>query len=343
MASKPLLLRKTPPIRGQPERSCGRSALFRIVHLHRRLAREQFVTSESLARELEVSSRTIKRDIDLLRDQLEAPIKWDPATHSYTYTRHYDLLPLLRIDAGEALALALAGRIFAAWGGSPLGLALTSALQKISPIVRGAVSLGASALENLLFSPEDPAAEAEHWHFATLLEAIHSRREMRVVYQKPKTDSPSETRILLPLHLAHLDHRWMLVAHDRVRHAPRNFLLSRIRNAMPTGRRFRPPPDFDCKRYLRGCLGRFAGDTEHDVKIAADAEIAPYLRERPWHASQRIVEFSGGRIEASFRLNHLNDIERRILACGAHAEVLAPPELRERIRKTAAALLANHQ
>jgi predicted DNA-binding transcriptional regulator YafY len=130
--SKPLLSSSATLARARRRaRGCGRSALTRIVHLHRRLSQERFVTSESLARELEVSSRTIMRDIACLRDELGAPIAWDAGTHTYTYTAHCDLLPLLRIDADEALALALAGKTFAAWGGSPLGKALTSALQKI--------------------------------------------------------------------------------------------------------------------------------------------------------------------------------------------------------------------
>ena len=65
--------------------------------------------------------RTIKRDIEFMRDRFGAPIAWDRANRAYYYTHHCDLLPLLRIDADEALALALARNTFAAWRGSPLG------------------------------------------------------------------------------------------------------------------------------------------------------------------------------------------------------------------------------
>lgn len=340
--SKPLLSSSVLTARRRVARACGRSALDRIVHLHRRLSNEQFVTAESLGGELEVSSRTIKRDIELMRDRLGVPIAWDAATHSYTYTHHCDLLPLLRIDADEALALALAGKTFAAWHGSPLGRALTSALEKIAPIVGGAVSLPVDALKDLLFAQDDPAADAEHRHFALLLEAIHRRRELRITYQKPKANTDAETRTIHPLHLAYLDHRWMLIAHDVSRGARRNFVLARIRDGQPTGARFEPPANFDREKYLRGSLGRFTGDTEHDVRITIDAEAAPYLRERPWHPSQEITERPDGAIEVSFRLNHLHDIERRVLACGIHAEALAPPELRERIRNSATLLATRY-
>lgn len=341
MPSKPLLS-SVLQARRRVARACGPAALSRIVELHRRLCADQAVTAESLAGDLEVSSRTIKRDIDLMRDQLGVPIAWDASTQSYYYTRHCDLLPLLRIDADEALALALAGKTFAAWRGSPLGQALTSALEKIAPIIGGAVSLPVDTLRDLLFAPDDPAADAEHRYFALLLESIHRRRQLRIAYLKPRANAAAETRTLHPLHLAYLDHRWMLIAYDPAKRGIRNFMLARIRDAQMTAVRFEPPADFERDKYLAGSFGRFVGDIDYDVRLVVDAEAAPYLRERPWHPSQEIIERPDGGIEVSFRVNHLNDIERRILACGAHAEVLAPPELRERLRATVAALHARY-
>lgn len=343
MPALPKLLSKSASIRRRAAtRACGRAALARIVKLHRCLQAAESVSAESLARELEVSSRTIKRDIELMRDQLEVPIAWDASSGSYYYTRHFDLLPLLRLEADEALALALAGRTFSAWRGSPLGAALTTAIGKIASVMRGAVSLPVSDLEALLFAPEDPSAAAEHRHFATLLEAIHRRRELRLVYQKPRRGTPAEIRHVQPLHLACLEHRWMLVAFDVDRQAPRNFLLARIRDVETTGKLFTPPERFDLARYLAGSLGRFSSTNEYLVRVVFDAVAAPYLRERPWHPSQRLLERADGGVEAAFRLNHLVDVERRVLACGAHAEVLAPPELRTAIHTAAAAMLARH-
>ena len=331
-----------PTARRRVAPACGRSALDRIIRIHERLGNEQLVTAISLARECEVSDRTIKRDIECMRDRMGVPIAWDATTHSYYYTHQCDLLPLLRLDADEALALVLANRTFSAWSGSPLGRALTAALEKIAPVVGGAVSFPAEALKEFIFQPEEtPEVEAEHRWFAVALEAIQRRRELRISYQKPKS-AAAEMRTIHPLHLAFLDHRWMLIAHDPARSAPRNFLLSRIREARPTGARYLPPAAFDLKKYLRGSLGRFTGDADHEVRIVFDVTVAPYVCEKPWHPSQTITALPDGAIEVTLRLNNLIDVERKILACGAHAEVLAPAELRETIRTAAAAMLARH-
>lgn len=304
----------------------------RIIRIHERLGNEQHVTSSSLAAELETSSRTIKRDIEFMRDRLGVPIAWHAATHTYHYTHHCDLLPLLRLDADEALALVLAGCTFSAWSGSALGRALTAALEKLAPVIGGAVSLPGEALSAFIYqSRAHPEADAEHRWFAVALEAIQRRRELVIQYQKPRARSAIESRTLHPLHLAFLDHRWMLIAHDTGRRAIRNFLLTRIRTAKPTGGRFVPPADFDVTTYLGGSLGRFTGATEHVVRIAFDGTAAPYVRETPWHPSQINRELSDGTLEVNLRLNNLIDIQRRLLACGCHAKVIGPPELREAI------------
>lgn len=321
---------------------CGRTALRRVLFIHERLGNQQSVTAVSLARELETSERTIKRDLEFMRDELGAPIEWSHATHSYCYTRDCDILPLLRIDAAEALALLLARETFAAWGGSALGRALTAALGKIAGVIGGAVSIPASEVSGLIFRPETNSAEAaEQRCFATALEAIRRRRALRLDYWKPGT-TRGELRVVHPLHLALLDHRWVLIAHDPARNGRRNFLLSRIRQAAATPTTFSPPASFNLKTYLRGSLGRFTGDSEIEIRLALAPALAPYLQENPWHPSQVLAERPDGRLGCTLRLNNTIDVRRRILACGAHAEVLAPPDLRTSIQAEIQAMAARY-
>ncbi|GAB1488051.1 WYL domain-containing protein [Opitutaceae bacterium] len=326
--------------RRQSPADCGRSALRRIVWIHELLLTKRRATAQSLAQALEVSDRTIKRDIETMRDSCGAVISWDAKTHSYLYEKPCTHLPLLHLDSGEALALVLASQVFGSWHGSALGRALTAALGKIATTTSGAVSLSTAEVSKLIFQPEAPGeTDGEHRWFAPALEAIQGKRELAITYHKPNGKRGGERRLVHPLHLAYLDHRWVLIAQDPSRDAPRNFLLSRISRIELTGARFVQPAGFDLKTYLRGSLGRFTGDQEIEVRVVLDASLVPYLRERPWHPSQTLAERPDGTVEASFKLNNLIDVERRILACGAHAEVLAPPELRASVRAAASALL----
>ena len=201
------------------------------------------------------------------------------------------------------------------------------------------MSVPAADMRAVLFHPAEPGAEpnAEHRHFARLLEDIVAHRELTLAYLKPNATRP-ERRTVRPLHLAYLDHRWMLVAEDTSRSAWRNFLLSRIQDYTPTGQSFTPPPLEKIRSHLSGSLGRFTGGEEIEVRLQFDPVAAPYVRERPWHASQTITDLPGGAIEIALRLNNLIDVSRRVLACGRHVEVLAPPALRETVADEVAAL-----
>lgn len=297
----------------------------------------------ALARELETSERTIKRDIERLRDFHRAPIVWEPAARTYRYNEPFDLLTGLRLNANETLAIVLAGHTFAAWSETPLGRVLTEALGKIARFAGDAISLPADAMRACLFTPDSPLGmeSGSRW-FASLLEAILHRRTIKLSYRKPASTRP-ETRIIRPLHLACLDHRWMLIAHDDGKKAWRNFLLDRIHGLESDGKNFTPPTRESIHAYLQGSLGRFTGEKEIEVHLRFSATAAPYVRERPWHFSQTIIDSADGGIQVHLRLNNLIDVQRRILANGRHVEVLAPKELRASIAAEAAAIAEKYR
>jgi predicted DNA-binding transcriptional regulator YafY len=339
MATLPRYRPLRPRSSGRRSGDGGPSAATRLFALHELLAAGRRVDAAELSRAHEISARTIKRDIERLRDFHGAPIAWDPVARSYRYTAPFDLLTGLRLDADETLAVVLAGRTFAAWGESPLGRSLTSALGKVARFAGSAVSLPAADLRAALHHPEtdDPAIDAEHRHFARLLDLVLARREVEIVYQKPSATRPERRRVR-PLHLAYLDHRWMLVAEDPSRSGWRNFVLGRIRDIEPTNERFQAPPAEKIRAYLAGSLGRFTGEKTVEVVLRFDATAAPYVRERPWHGSQTLRVLPDGVVEITLRLNNLIDVQRRVLACGRHVEVLSPPELCASIAAELAAL-----
>ena len=205
-----------------------------------------------------------------------------------------------------------------------------------------AVSLPADELTDCIFQPdgtnEDDRARR---HFARLLEAIRRRRTLRIAYRKPG-ESDSTERLIHPLHLAFLDHEWMLVAFDTTRDDIRNFLLTRLETVHHTGSHFEPPPDFDSKRHLAGAFGRYVGGSLQEVRIRFDAYAAPFIRERRWHPSQNLRELEDGSIEVTLSVSHLLDVQRWVLSWGSHAEAVAPEEFRTSVKRELSALAARY-
>jgi len=105
-----------------------------------------------------------------------------------------------------------------------------------------------------------------------------------------------------------------------------------------TGAGFLRPADFLPEKFFASALGILGGDRNFQVVIRFKAEVADRLREREWHESQEMRPLPGGGLELRLRLGALAEIERWVLGWGAAAEVIAPAELRTRVRTTVQAL-----
>ena len=163
-------------------------------------------------------------------------------------------------------------------------------------MVGGAVSVPVSEIQTLLSAPQfGRENDREHIWFGSLLEAVRRKRELRICYKKPSAKH-AENRTLWPLHLAFMDHQWVLVSWDPNIGEPRKFLLNRIEAVEKTQNSFIPPLEFNLEEYLNNSFGLFTGDNVIEVKIHFDQLAAPFIRERIWHTSQQIEELPEGEI-----------------------------------------------
>ena len=122
------------------------------------------------------------------------------------------------------------------------------------------------------------------------------------------------------------------------RGAIRTFALTRLAKPALTEDRFVRPKNFDPDKYLEGSFTVMKGDNEQQVVIEFDAWATDLVRGRQWHSSQKLTDLPGGGSRLKMRLNSLEEIERWVLSWGVHASVVAPAALRERVKKTAAAV-----
>lgn len=309
----------------------GPSVLSRLFTIVARLKENRQCSCNSLANELEVSPRTIRRDLDLLRDSFGAPIEWEPSTKTWFFTRPWEGLGDFQLNSAESLALIIAQQSFRRIRHTPIAAALHAILERIAqtadPGIRASWESLARTVHPLAASP---AEERENEHFAPIADAIRKHRVLEIHYTKPGDDHP-EIRHIHPLGLAERDQRWIVVSRDPA--APgdgiRKFLLARMEVCRRLPATFTPPADFDLAAYLGGSLGLFTGDTAHTVEATFSAYAAPYLRESPWHPSQSLTPLPDGHLRATWQVNHLLDIQRRLLSWGEHVTVHAPPELRQ--------------
>lgn len=324
-------------------RGAARPPLVRILAIDRAVRAGAWPNARTLAQEFEVHARTIARDIAFLRDQLGAPIEFDPVRNGYFYSDPSFVLPYIQLTEGELVAVFLAERVLQDWQGTPFAPDLERAFRKIVAALGDSVTIDLGELSGTFSVRTTSEAAFDPAIFRDLVAATRQRRRVKLDYYSASRDTRSD-RLVDPYHLASVDGHWYLIAKCHLRNDVRMFAPSRIRALELTEERFEPP-DFVIEDYLADSLGviRGASGERHRVRLRFTGEAVRYVRERTWHASQAMEEQADGTLILNFELSHLREIERWALSWGADCEVLEPPELRQRVVEIHRQALGTHE
>jgi len=325
-----------------PQARLSRPPLERMLRIHDELRRGALVNCTKLMKTLEVSRKTILRDIAFMRDRLDLPVEFDPRIQAYRYTEPVTAFPTVNVTEGELLALLVAQRALEQYRGTPFHGQLEIAFKKLAGGLRDRISfspaaeLSAVSFKNIGLGKTDLAV------FNALSRAVLRSEEVTFDYRKPGEAKASQRRIQ-PYHLANRENLWYLVGFDLERSALRTYALPRITGVVVTKERFTRPADFSPEKFFASALGVLGGEGDHRVVIRFSAAVAERVREREWHESQEIRNLPDGSLELRMHLGALGEAEQWVLGWGVAAEVVAPAEFRERIRKTVSTLSARYR
>jgi len=315
----------------------SRTPLLRMLTIHKRMQSGRYPNCSSLAKELEVSTKTVQRDLEYLRDQLGVPLEYDGSRHGYYYTEPVSSFPTISTTDGEVLALFVAQKALAQYKGTPFEKPLANAFEKLAAVLSDDITVDLNELAEALSFRHTGEAITDLEIFGKVTDALHQSRVLRFSYRKLNARR-SEDREVEPYHLASIDGQWYLFANDLARKDIRTFVVGRIQSVPRVGRKFKKPADFSLSDRLLGSFGVFKGNGHHRVRLAFDTFASQLVRERTWHPTQSVIEKSGGTVELALELDSLEEIERWVLSWGGHATVLAPGELKQRVRKALTAM-----
>ncbi|MDM7917336.1 MAG: helix-turn-helix transcriptional regulator [Candidatus Eisenbacteria bacterium] len=306
--------------------------ILRISRIHQLVQARRYPNVTYLARQLEVSRRTVQRDIEFLRDQLKAPIAFNPIQNGFEYTEEGFSLPEVQMTEGEVLALMVADKALSAYQGTACEDLLRQLLGKAT------LALG----EKLTISPEEVSQAYSFQHssapsrvdakvFATLEAAIRDRETVEIVYYTQSRRQTSKRRID-PYHLANVDGDWYLLAFCHLHQEVRTFKPARVRAAEKTGLYFVPSP-FDPAEFLRTKLQAIGGDRIFETVVRFEPALAGHILERDWGEGYRAQTTTNGGVELSFRSENADAVIRWCLSWGPGAEVVSPAWVRRRARE----------
>jgi predicted DNA-binding transcriptional regulator YafY len=313
-----------------------------MIRIHTQINGGKHPNAFTLAREFEVSTKTIQLDIEFMRDRMSLPIEYDSQKYGYYYTETVEAFPSLQITEGELFALLVAEKALQQYRGTPFEKRLLTALKKLEGSLPDTVSLNLTEWTQSISFRTTAEPKSDPGIIEVLAGAAASGRQLRIGYRKPGGKEPEE-RVVDPYHVANVNGDWYMFAFDQLRKDIRTFSALRVTTAAPTGEKFQRPAKFALEKHLRDSFGVHSRSGDFSVTIRFDASVADYIREKRWHASQTLEELPEGGVELRMKLGSLVEIERWILGWGGAARVISPPELVERIRKSAKAIVGRYK
>jgi len=312
-----------------------------MMQIHERIKAGKYPNCVKLARELEVSKRTIIRDMDFMRDRLHLPTQFDSGRNGFYYTKQVNQFPTIAITESEMFALLVAHKAIAQYHGTPFQRPLEAAFRKLTGALDSSTGFTLGALDKGVsfrpFAPDDTDLQV----FEVLSQGIRESKVVRFSY-KNLGASEFKPRKVAPYHLACIDNRWYLFAHDLDKKAFRCFVLARMKGPKLTAARFSKPRTFDANEYLKNTFVAFTGPDDYQVVVEFDAWATDLVRGRTWHATQEFIELPSGCSRLTMRLNSIEEMERFVLGWGTHATVIKPDVLVERIRKVAESITSKY-
>lgn len=296
----------------------------RIFYIDRIIRNVGSVRCDRVAERYDVCERQVKRDIMYMRDRLEAPIVWDHALRAYHYEKDY---PILKFSDEKALVFsALMRSLVKATDIIPLvsEQAMDLVDQSLSPEYR-------ALSERIIYTV--PVLDRTDYHvFATVCEAMGSRKCISIEYRNAKGESSSRT--IEPMKLINYSGRWYVVAFDLLRGELRSFHLARIIDLqLLTCTVVEKGLDEELEKYINSGFGIFMGMETKEALVKITGNAVYTVEHQVWHRDQKI-EHAVDDLDKPVLLLRIPvanwaELLGRILSFGALAEPLEPLELRE--------------
>ncbi len=296
----------------------------RIFYIDRIIREHGGVSTHQVCEKFEVSSRQAKRDIEYLRNRLDAPIVWSRRRMRYEYSEPWNSLKFA--DETSFFALAFLKAILNRYAYVPV------VSEETMKLLEEKIAGRYGAISNRV-RYELPDMEIIDGGVAyTMCQALLDNSLLEISY----TDAKGEwsVRRIVPLRLVNYAGKWYCIAFDEKTMQMRTFSVSRMADVRPAGLPNYVLPENDAiERYLSSSYGIFKGDVLGTATLRFFGGAARAVKIQQWHKDQQITLVTGvgdpDAIDLSIPVHDWTEILGRALRCGSNCEVLGPPEFRK--------------
>ncbi len=297
------------------------------------------VSFAELMDELGVSRATLKRDLEYLRERLDAPIVYDRFDNGYKLqadprdarqVKHE--LPGVWFSEREIHALLTMHQLIQ---GLDEGGVLARHLQPLLDKLHG--MLGASETEarelmkrvKIVNPARRPVAPK---HFELIGSALTQRRRVQMRYWVRSRQQHTE-REVSPQRLVHYRNTWYLDAWCHGSDALRRFALDAIRDAQLLKQRAKDVALKTIEAELDAGYGVFSGAKVQWASLKFSAEAAQWVAHEQWHPAQQSVLHEDGSLTLRVPYADATELAMDILRHGEQVQVLSPAALAQRVAR----------
>lgn len=293
-------------------------------------------------RELGVSLATFKRDLEYMRERLNAPIVWDRDANGYRFEGaqaagpRYEL-PGLWFSPTEAQALLTLEHLIEGLEPSLLGAHLKPLKARLTALLSAGDHSAEEVRRRIRVIPFG-ARKHEPKHFALVASAVLGRKRLRIQYFN-RTRNETTEREVSPQRLVYYRANWYLDTFDHLRNDIRSFALDAVRGAELLDTKAKDIPEARLDEVLASGYGIFSGDKVQWAVLKFTPARARYVSQEEWHPKQRAKFLADGSYQLEVPYSSEKELAMDILKHGAEVEVIGPKSLRddiaERIRNAA--------
>lgn len=309
------------------------------------------VSFAALRDELDVSPATLKRDLQYLRDRLDAPIVYDAHDNGYRFeapagagparsaARHE--LPGLWFSENEIHALLTMHQLLAGLDDDGvLSRHLQPMLDKLQGMLGADETEARELMRRVKVIGTARRRVPSRW-FELFGGALMQRRRLWLRYFK-RSDRTESEREVSPQRLVHYRGTWYLDAWCHASDGLRRFALDAVRDAKGLEARAKHLPVRELEAELDAGYGIYGGGGAKVrwATLVFDADAAQWVANEEWHPQQKSRRLADGRYELQVPYSETTELVMDILRHGETVAVTGDKALavtiKDRLQRAAA-------
>lgn len=309
------------------------SRIHRIHQIDQMLNNRHHVTIHDFLTTLEVSLATFKRDLEFMRDKLNAPIVWDRDLCAYRLDATPDTcryqLPGLWLNAGEAHALLTLHQLLEQLEPGLLGQHIAPIRQRLVGLLQGE-GLDPETLNRRVRLLQPMKRHTILGGFEQIARATLDRQRLRLQHFNRNTRKYT-AREVSPQRLTCYRDNWYLEAWCHSREAIRSFALDAVECAERLSEPAIELTDAELAQVLGTGFGMFNGSDVQWADLMFSPLRASWVSRQTWHPEQVGEWMPDGHFRVRIPYTDDRELVNDILSYMPDVTVVGPAPLAQRV------------